>query len=161
MSLPMWMPGRCSGTIPILVRGPSRPRAEAIPPPPPRIEVFNTQFGNVTQVVVPPTIYEAVQALKYHHLIDPYVADHRVVGERALKERAQRYPWPEGPACPPQCRPGAPPTGTHTTVAGRSQGLDPDCWRTPRRRSSGAGWPKPRKWRPCTTGGLRSRSLQP
>ena len=42
----------------------------------------------VTQVGVPPTIYETVQALRYHHLGHLYTADHRVVGERALKERA-------------------------------------------------------------------------
>ena len=35
----------------------------------------------------PPTIYETVQALGYHHLGDLYIAHHRVAGERALKER--------------------------------------------------------------------------
>ena len=39
-------------------------------------------------MVVPPTIYEMVQALGYHHLGDLYTADHRVAGGRALKERA-------------------------------------------------------------------------
>ena len=51
------------------------------------MEVYNTQYGDITQVVVSATIYETVQALGYHHLGDLYTADHRVAGERALKER--------------------------------------------------------------------------
>ena len=54
VSLPMWMPGQCSGTTPILVRGPSLPRARAQVTPAPRPEVYPTQYGDVTQVVVPP-----------------------------------------------------------------------------------------------------------
>ena len=88
VSLPMWMPGRCAGTTPILVRGPGGPRAGAMVAPAPRVEVYNTQYGDVTQVVVPPTMCETVQAPGYHHLKDLYIADHWVVGERALKERA-------------------------------------------------------------------------
>ena len=89
VSLPMWMLGQCSGTTPILVRGPGGLRAGAMAAPaPPRVEVYNTQYGDVTQVVVPPTIYEMVQALGYHHLGDLYTADHRDAGEWALKERA-------------------------------------------------------------------------
>ena len=56
--------------------------------PAPQVEVYTTEYGDVTQVVVPPTIYEMVQALGYHHLGDLYTADHRVIGEWALKERA-------------------------------------------------------------------------
>ena len=40
------------------------------------------------QVVIPPTIYETVQALGYHHLGDLHTEDHRIKGERTLKERA-------------------------------------------------------------------------
>ena len=54
VSLPMWMPGLCSGTTPILVQRPSGPRAGAMAAPAPRVEVYNTQYGDVTQVVVPP-----------------------------------------------------------------------------------------------------------
>ena len=57
-------------------------------PPAPRVEVYNTLYGDITQVVVPPTIYEMVHTLGYHRLGDLYTADYRVVGERALKERA-------------------------------------------------------------------------
>ena len=39
-------------------------------------------------MIVPLTMYETVQALGYHHLGHPYTTYHRVVGERALKERA-------------------------------------------------------------------------
>ena len=84
----MWMMGQCSGTTPILVQGPGGPRAGAMAAPAPRVEVYHTQYGDATQVVAPPTIYETVQALGYHHLGDLYAADHRVAGERALKERA-------------------------------------------------------------------------
>ena len=56
--------------------------------PAPQVEVYNTRYGDVTQVIVPPTIYETVQALGYHHLGDLYTADYQVIGERALKERA-------------------------------------------------------------------------
>ena len=69
VSLPMWMPGQCSGTTPMLVPGPGGPRAGAMASP-------------------PHTIYGTVQALGYHHLGDLYDVDHRVVGERAMKERA-------------------------------------------------------------------------
>ena len=56
--------------------------------PAPRVEVYPTQYGDVTHVVIPPTVYETVQALGYQHLVDLYAADRRIKGERALKERA-------------------------------------------------------------------------
>ena len=56
--------------------------------PAPQVEVYPTQYGDVTQVVIPPTVYETVQALGYHHLGDLYTEDRRIKGERALKERA-------------------------------------------------------------------------
>ena len=55
---------------------------------PPRVQVHPTRYGDVTQVVVPPKVYETTQALGYHHLGDLYTPDHQIVGERALKERA-------------------------------------------------------------------------
>ena len=51
-------------------------------------EVYPTQYSDVVQVIVPPTVYETVQALGYHRLGDMYTKDHRVTGERALKVRA-------------------------------------------------------------------------
>ena len=63
------------------------PHHTTSPPPPPRWR-YPTPCGDVTQVVVPPKIYETVQALGYHHLGDLYTPDHRILGERALKERA-------------------------------------------------------------------------
>ena len=50
--------------------------------------MYSTQYGDVVQVVTPPTVYETVHALGYHHLGDLYTGDHRIKGERALKERA-------------------------------------------------------------------------
>ena len=91
VSLPMWMPGPCSGTTPILVRGPGGPRAGAVAAPDPQVEVYPTQCSDVVQVVIPPTVYETVQALGYHHLGDLYTEDHRIKGEQALKERAPAY----------------------------------------------------------------------
>ena len=88
VAMPMWMPGPCSGTTPILIRGPGGPRAGAAAAPAPQVEVYPTPYGNVVQVVVPPVIYETVHALGYHHLGDLYTADHRVQRERTLKERA-------------------------------------------------------------------------
>ena len=53
----MWMPGHCSGTTPILVRGPGGPRAAAAAAPAPQVEVYPTPYGAVVvQVVVPPTV---------------------------------------------------------------------------------------------------------
>ena len=52
------------------------------------MEVYPTPYGAVVQVVVPPTVYETVQALGYHHLGDLYTKDHRVPPERTLKGRA-------------------------------------------------------------------------
>ena len=60
VSLPMLMPGHCSGTTPILVRGPGGPRAGALAAPAPQGEVYPTRYGDVTQVVVPPTVYKTV-----------------------------------------------------------------------------------------------------
>ena len=83
----MWMLGQCSGTTPILVRGPGGPRAGVMAAPTPEVQVYTTHYGDITQVVVPPTLYETVQALGYH-LGDLYTANHRVKEERALKEKA-------------------------------------------------------------------------
>ena len=81
----MWMPGPCSGTTHILVRGPGGPRAGAMAAPAPRVEVYATQYGDLTQVVVPPTVYETVQALGYHHLGDLYTATAGSKGSEALR----------------------------------------------------------------------------
>ena len=91
VSLPVWMPGQCSGTTPMLVWGPSRPRAGAPAAPTTKVEVYPTHYGDVTQVVVPPKVNVTIQALGYHHLGDLYTQDHRIVGERALKERAPTH----------------------------------------------------------------------
>ena len=86
--MPMWMPGPCSGTTPILVRGPGGSRVGAAAAPAPQVEKYPTQYGDVVQVVIPSTVYETVHALGYHHLGDLYTEDHRVKGEKTLKERA-------------------------------------------------------------------------
>ena len=88
VALPMWMPGQCSGTTPILVRGPSGPRSATGAAPAPRVKVYTTLYGAVAQVAVPPTVYEMVQALGYHHLGDLYTENRQVLPERALKRRA-------------------------------------------------------------------------
>ena len=87
VAMPMWMPGPCSGTTPILVRGPGGPRARAVAAPAPRVEVYPTPYGDVVQVIIPPVIYDTVQALGYHHLGDLYMENHHVLRECALKER--------------------------------------------------------------------------
>ena len=53
VALPMWMPGRCLGSTPILVRGPGGPRAGAAAAPAPKVEVYPTPYGDVIQVVIP------------------------------------------------------------------------------------------------------------
>ena len=85
VAMPMWMPSQCSGTTPILVRGPGGPRSAAAAAPAPRVEVYTTLYGAVAEVVVPPTLYETVQALGYHHLGDLYTENNQVLPERALK----------------------------------------------------------------------------
>ena len=87
VAMPMWMPGPCLGTTLVLVRGPTGPRAWAAAAPAPRMEVYPTPYGNVVQVVIPPAIYETVQALGYHHLGALYTKDNRVLQERTLKAR--------------------------------------------------------------------------
>ena len=69
-------------------RGPTRTPGRGGGGPRPQVEVYPTQYGDVVQVITPPTVYETVQALGYHHLGDLYTEDHRVKGERTLKERA-------------------------------------------------------------------------
>ena len=88
VSMPMWMPGPCSRMTPIPVWGLGRSRVGAAAAPAPQVEVYPTQCGDVVQVVIPPTVYETVQALGYQHLGDLYTEDHRIKGERTLKERA-------------------------------------------------------------------------
>ena len=66
VSLPMWMPGQCSDTTFMLVLGMRRPRAGPPATPSPQLEVYPTPYGDVTQVLVPPKVYETVQALGYH-----------------------------------------------------------------------------------------------
>ena len=56
--------------------------------PAPQVEAYPTRYGDVTQVPVPPNVYETVQALGYHNLGDLYIADPLVKWERTLKERA-------------------------------------------------------------------------
>ena len=87
-AMPMWVPGPCSGTTPILIRSPEKPQAGAAAAPTPQVEVYPTPYGNVVQVVIPLVIYEMVHALSYRHLGDLNTADHRVLRERTLKERA-------------------------------------------------------------------------
>ena len=88
MSMPMWMPSPCLGMTLILVRGPRGSRVGAAAAPAPKVEVCPTQYGDVVQVVILPTVYKMVRALGYHHLGHLYTKDHRVKGERSLKERA-------------------------------------------------------------------------
>ena len=122
------------------------------------MEVSHTEYGNVTQVVIPPTIYETVQALGYHHLGDMYTADHYVAGERAVKERAPthkgipglkawlarhdavlvpllRVPTPRWEAAPKDWIPGAVPAYSAEVVIG-------------------GGWQRPPRRKPCTTRGV-------
>ena len=75
VSLPMWMRGHTQGRPPILVQGTGGPRARAVAAPAPQVEVYPTQYGDVVQVVIPPAVYETVQALRYHHLGDLYTED--------------------------------------------------------------------------------------
>ena len=127
--LPMRMTGRCSGTTPVLAR--ALPHGYRCLPP-----------STVTsaQVVVPPTINEAVYALGYHHLGNLYAAHHWVDGQRALgKGHLERAPtrkailglraW--------LARHSAvlvPLLWPHTAVAGRCRGVDPEhCTGVPRR----------------------------
>ena len=144
VALPMWMPGQCSGTTPILVRGPGGPRSAAAAAPAPRVEVYTTLYGAVAQVVVPLTVYETVQALGYHHLGDLYTENHQVLPERAMKRRAParkgipglrawlarhaavlvpllREPTPRWQAAPKDWVPGAVPTyQAEVMVGGRA-----------------------------------------
>ena len=72
----------------MLVRGLSRLRVGAPSAPAPQVEVYPTQYGDITQVVTCPKVYEMIQALGYRHLGDLYTLDNQIVEERALKERA-------------------------------------------------------------------------
>ena len=88
VSTPMWMPGPCSRTTPILVRGPGGSCVGAAAASAPQVELYPIQYGNVVQVVIPTPVYETVQALGYHHLGELYTKDHHIKGEQILKERA-------------------------------------------------------------------------
>ena len=122
VSLPMWMPGHCLGTTPILVRGPSLPLVGAQATPTLRVEVYT----GMSRKWLP--LYETVQALGYHHLGDLYTPDHQIIRERALKERD---PTRKGIpsirvwlACHNASTPSA---GAPDEVASSTQGLDATC----------------------------------
>ena len=68
--------------------GPKRISGRGGGGPHPQVEVYLTQYSDVVQVVIPPTVYEMVQALGYNHLGYLYIEDHRIKGERTLKEWA-------------------------------------------------------------------------
>ena len=148
----MWMPGHLNAGA-----GPKQAKhAPAAPAPP--VEVYPTKYGDITQVVVPPKVYETIQALGYHHLGDLYTLGHRVIGEWALKERAptrkeSRASEHGAPATAPSWCPfcGRPRRGGRPLP---SIGLRALCVRTQRRRSSGGGRQKPPRRRPYTTGDM-------
>ena len=77
--------------------GPWRTTSGGNGTPCPQVEMYPTQYGDVTQVVIPVTVYETVQALGYHHLADLYTADHWIKGEGALKEQAPARKGIPGP----------------------------------------------------------------
>ena len=138
VALPMWMPGQCSGTTPILVRGPGGPRSAAAAAPAPRVEVYTTLYGAVAQVVVPPTVYETVQALGYHHLGDLYTENHQVLQNASPEETSASPQGDPGATCvagPPRCGTGPAPKGTHAAMASGTQGL-PAAGPPPRRSST-------------------------
>ena len=78
-------------------------------------------------MVVPPTIYETLQALGYHHSGDLYTAHCRIKGKRTLKERAParkgipgllRVPPPRWQATPKDWIPSAVPAYPAEAVIG-------------------------------------------
>ena len=165
VAMPMWMPGPCSGTTPILIRGPGGPRAGAAVAPAPQVEVYPTPYGTVVQVVVPRVIYETVHALGYHHLGVLYTADHRVLQERTLKERAparkgipglQAWLARHAAVLVPLLR--EPPPRWQAAPKGWIPAAVPACGRT---WSLAAGRPKPPARRQCTTGGCPSGLPRP
>ena len=50
--------------------------------------MYPSHYGDGTHVVVPPKVYETMQALGYHHQGKLHTTDHHILGNRALKERA-------------------------------------------------------------------------
>ena len=111
------------------------------------MEVYPTQHGDVVRVVIPPTVYETVEALGYHQLGDLYTEDHRIKRERTRKERALArkvlpavgHGWPTiAPSWRPYC--GCPRHGGRLHLRSRSGAL---CPHTRRTWSLEACWPRP------------------
>ena len=155
VSMPMWTPGPCSGTTPILVRGLCGCWVGVVVAPAPQVEVYPTQYGDVVHVVIPLTVYETVQALGYHHLGDLYThlgdlytEDHRIKEEQTLKERVparkgipglRAWLARHGAVPVPYC--GCPRRGGRLRLR---TGPRVPCPHTRRRKwSSEAGWPTP------------------
>ena len=84
VSLPMWLPGQCTGTSPVTGAGPKPPKGGAGGPYSSGQSVPRPVW-DVTQVV---KVYETVHTSGYHHLGKAYTPDHNIVEERAVKERA-------------------------------------------------------------------------
>ena len=124
VSLLMWMPGHCSGTTPMLVRGPSKPRA-GVPAPP--LEVYPTSMATSRRWSFPPRSMRQymIWGTTIWGACTPRSLGRRGAGPKGKGTDPQRNRGPPSVARPPQCRLGAPSAGAHAEVACRSQGPVP------------------------------------
>ena len=91
VGLPMWLPGHCSGTTPILVPPPpSRSAGKPDHTSPPAVTTHNTTYGTATHVQLPRAISSVARVLGYQHLSDFYAPDGVLRNAQDLRAWA---PW--------------------------------------------------------------------
>ena len=71
VNLPVWLPGTCSGTSHILVKH----RAKAGPTAGPEQLLWDTEYGPIRAVLVPPNVHNMAVGMGVHHLEDLVARD--------------------------------------------------------------------------------------
>ena len=71
VGLPMWLPGSCHKTSHIILRH----KDKAGKSPPPEEVTWETMFGPVQAILVPPHVFSMTIKMKVHHLEDLVAKD--------------------------------------------------------------------------------------
>ena len=87
-----WLPGRCTGTTPILVLGPRPQRGQTRLDIPSVVTTHQTAYGDVTHIQLPLVVYSAALALVYHPLGDFNALGGALRGPWQSSEAVRRKP---------------------------------------------------------------------
>ena len=86
---PMWLPGDCANSTPIITRGPGTGNLAMAILVPPKTQEWDTQYGKVQTVEIPGQLYNAAIHKRGHHLGDLLEEGKRVPDINKMRKR-----WP-------------------------------------------------------------------